>query len=132
MTTTTAETATKLSERVAEEIRVAMTRRRISGRKLAQQLGVSQSWVSYRLTGQQPIDLNDLAAIAGALKVPIIDLIPEEDRSAIAPYLSLAEQPTGNPHHPHGNRPNGHPGGPRHPGNHRTVRVQRPATTTGA
>lgn len=131
MTTTTAETATKLTERVAEEIRVAMTRRRISGRTLAKLLGVSPSWVSYRLTGVQPIDLNDLAAIAAALKVSIISLIPEQDRSAIAPYLPMADQPISNPPHPHGNRPNGHPPASRPPNGRRTVRVPRATTRTG-
>ncbi|WP_422751377.1 helix-turn-helix domain-containing protein [Micromonospora sp. WMMD1219] len=70
-----ARTAT-LSEAVAEEIRVLLTRRRMSGRKLAQMLGVSPSWVSYRLTGQQPIDLNDLQRIADVLGVTVIDLLP--------------------------------------------------------
>jgi transcriptional regulator with XRE-family HTH domain len=102
-----------------------MARRRITGARLARELGVSPAWISYRLTGVQPIDLNDLAAIAGVLKVSIIDLIPEQDRSAMAPYLPVDEQPTSKPHHPHGNRPNGHPPASRPPGVHRTVSVRR-------
>ncbi len=65
-----------LSRRVAEEIRVAMVRRGISGAGLARLLGVSSAWVSYRLTGTQPIDLNDLESIARALEVEIVDLLP--------------------------------------------------------
>jgi len=69
-----------LSERVAEEVRAMLARRRVSGRKLADQLGVSPSWVSYRLTGAQPIDLNDLERIASALNVEVIDLLPRGPR----------------------------------------------------
>jgi transcriptional regulator with XRE-family HTH domain len=65
-----------LTMQVAEEIRVAMLRRRITGAKLAHDLGVSAAWVSYRLTGTQPIDLNDLQRIADVLGVGVIDLLP--------------------------------------------------------
>jgi transcriptional regulator with XRE-family HTH domain len=66
-----------LTEEVAEEIRVAMLRRRMTGAKLAQELGVSAAWVSYRLTGVQPIDLNDLQRIAVVLGVGVLDLMPK-------------------------------------------------------
>jgi len=65
-----------LSDRVAEEVRAMMARRRVSGRELARRLDVSAAWVSYRLTGTQPIDLNDLERIADALGVTVFDLIP--------------------------------------------------------
>lgn len=65
-----------LSARVAEEIRVLLTRRRMSGRKLAEALGVSQSAMSARLTGVTPIDLNDLEKIAAILNVEVLDLLP--------------------------------------------------------
>jgi transcriptional regulator with XRE-family HTH domain len=65
-----------LSDLVAEEVRALMARRKVSGRELADLLGVSPSWISYRLNGKQPIDLNDLERIANALEVPILTLIP--------------------------------------------------------
>lgn len=71
-----ANTGNSLSDAVAEEIRVMMTRRRISGRKLAEELGVSSAWVSYRLTGSQEIGLNDLQRIAEVLDVAVSDLLP--------------------------------------------------------
>lgn len=123
---------TTLTERIAEEIRAWLGRRDMSRAELARQLGVSKMWVSYRLNGAQPIDVNDLAAIARVLKVSVVMLIPEPDRSAIAPYLPLTEEPTSNPHRPPDNRPNGHPSAHRQPGIRRTARVQRPATRTGA
>lgn len=64
-----------LSERVAEEIRVLLARRRMSQAELARRLHVSGAWLNYRLTGKQPIDLNDLQAIADALEVQPIDLL---------------------------------------------------------
>lgn len=57
-----------------------MARRRISGRQLAQQLGVSPAWVSYRLSGSQEIGLNDLQRIATALSVQVGDLLPASAR----------------------------------------------------
>lgn len=65
-----------LTEQVAEEIRVLLTRRRMSGRQLAARLGVSQTWLSSRLVGSTPIDLNDLQRIAEVLQVTPADLLP--------------------------------------------------------
>ncbi|HEY0697216.1 MAG TPA: helix-turn-helix transcriptional regulator [Micromonospora sp.] len=83
--------AVNLSDLVAEEIRAMMARKRISGRQLAQKLGVSPSWVSYRLTGVQPIDLNDLQRIAHALDVIVLNLLP---RQALQPRTSSTEATT--------------------------------------
>jgi len=60
-----------------------MTRRRISGRQLAKELNVSPSWVSYRLSGAQPIDLNDLERIAKALGVSVQSLLPNDPASRV-------------------------------------------------
>jgi transcriptional regulator with XRE-family HTH domain len=65
-----------LSDYVAGEIRAMIGRKRTSGRELAGRLGVSRSWVSYRLTGNTEITLNDLERIADALDVEITALLP--------------------------------------------------------
>lgn len=65
-----------LNAHVAGEIRASMARQRITGRQLAQQLGKSHMWVSYRLTETTPIQLDDLQQIARALEVEITDLLP--------------------------------------------------------
>lgn len=65
-----------LSARVAEEIRAMMGRRNISGRKLAIALQVRPMWVSERLRGITPIDLNDLDRIAKVLRCPVLALFP--------------------------------------------------------
>jgi transcriptional regulator with XRE-family HTH domain len=82
-----------LSVRVAEEIRVMLARRRMSGRELARRLDVSPSWVNYRLTGAQPIDLNDLERISEALGVTVFDLIPRSaGQSDITPRYAQVDQ----------------------------------------
>jgi transcriptional regulator with XRE-family HTH domain len=86
-----------------------MGRRRITGARMARELGVSPAWVSYRLTGQQPIDLNDLAAIAEVLHVDVTDLLPARSRRADTDYYpKLTEAPISRTSRPVDNRPNGH------------------------
>jgi transcriptional regulator with XRE-family HTH domain len=57
------------------EIKVTMVRAGVTGRELARRLGTSQTWVSTRLNGTTPLDLNELQRIANALGVGIIDLL---------------------------------------------------------
>lgn len=123
------ERSATLSQMVAEEIRALMARRRVSGRQLAGELGVSPSWVSYRLTGTQPIDINDLMLIAKALGVGVHDLLPPPDVAAgardprITPeYAHMVDQPAPVIVRPPDNRPNGRPGG----GPARTTYADRP------
>lgn len=66
---------TPLTQRLGLEIKVAMVRRGISGRRLAAALGESQTWVSTRLNGITPIDVNDLERIAEALGTDPAELI---------------------------------------------------------
>ena len=69
-------TETPLSDRVAEEIRVALARTRTSQRALADKLGVNPMWVNDRVNANTEIGLNELERIARALKLPVSDLIP--------------------------------------------------------
>lgn len=96
MSTDVTHDETLLSSRVAEEIRVWMTRRRMSGAALARALNVSTAWVSYRLTGSQEIGLNDLQRIASALEVDPMDLFPRgSDGRLISTASSQADHRTG-------------------------------------
>ena len=65
-----------LSEAVAKEIRVLLVRRDMKQTDLADRMGVSEMWVSRRLRGAQPIDLNDLERFAEALNVEVTELLP--------------------------------------------------------
>jgi transcriptional regulator with XRE-family HTH domain len=107
-----------LSELVAEEVRALMARRQMSGRTLATKLAVSPSWVSYRLSGKQPIDVNDMLLIANALSVGVHDLLPSPEIAAkargpqaSAHYLGVPERTSDHLHRPparpRASRPNG-------------------------
>lgn len=74
--------ATRLTDRVAAEIRAELGRQGITALEIAQRLSVSRSWMSYRLTGQQVIDLDDVEKIAAALGVPISQLLPLDTTGA--------------------------------------------------
>lgn len=62
---------------VAANIRAEISRRRITQLALAQRLGMSPASMSSRLTGQTPIDVNELDAIASELGLPIAALIED-------------------------------------------------------
>ena len=71
-------------------------------------------WVSLRLRGIQPIDMNDLLLFARALGVGVHQLLPSPevvsqaaDSSATVAYLALTEQLTTHTARPPDNRPKG-------------------------
>lgn len=78
----------RLAPAVAEEIRVRMTRRRLSQTELANLLGERQWWVSRRVNGTTPITLDDLERIARALSVAVIELLPEGLRRRTDYYVT--------------------------------------------
>ncbi len=79
----TQDVSTSLNAMVAEEIRALLARRRVKQSQLARHLGVSEQWVSVRLRGVQPIDLNDLARIAEFLGVYPADLLPRSSEGRL-------------------------------------------------
>lgn len=60
-----------VQERVAANVREQLARQRCSGRKAAEALGWRQQFLARRLRGDIPFDVNELAALAGLLKVPV-------------------------------------------------------------
>lgn len=86
----------RLSELVGKEIKVILLRCDMSGRQLAAKLGVSQTWLSSRLAGTTPIDVNDLDEIARALGVPVQALLPVEPGANSpnnSPVIRKADRP---------------------------------------
>lgn len=67
-----------LSQLVGKQIKLKLFLAEMSGRDLAIKLGVSPSWVSYRVSGKQEIGLDDLYRIAKALDVEVSDLMTPE------------------------------------------------------
>lgn len=65
----------RLTTRVAENIKVARIRRGLSGRQLAERLGVSHTWVSVRETGSLSCTLRDIGALAEAMHMSEAELL---------------------------------------------------------
>lgn len=63
--------AGRLSDRVVEAVRVEMARRRVTQTKLADLTGLTQAYISRRMTGETPFDVDDLDKVAVALGVPV-------------------------------------------------------------
>lgn len=68
------ETSAGLREKVAEEVRVLLARKRMSGAALAAAIGKSEMYVSRRMRGEIAFDLDDLQSIAAVLKVQPVQL----------------------------------------------------------
>lgn len=117
-----------LADRVAVEIVAHLARRGHSRAALARALDKSPMWVSERLSGKVQLTINDVALIADALGVGVVDLLPVEDREVTVTYLDalLNSQSTApvSPDRPISGRPPGQSGSSRPPsGPRRTSRV---------
>lgn len=113
--TTTPERSATLTALVAAEIRAALGRLDIKPSQLARRLGENDQWLSTRLKGRTPINVNDLHRIATALGVGVHELLPPPDVAAGATaevmrrYRSRTEQTPAPQSRPRDNRPGGHP-----------------------
>lgn len=70
---------------VAAEVRAEMARQRISQSRVRLALGLSQSAMSRRITGELPFDVGELAALAELLGVPPARFFPASGHSPPAP-----------------------------------------------
>ena len=66
-----------INEYVADALRREAASKRTSGSAMARKSGKTQSWVSNRMTGKVPMDVNDLVVFADLLDVPIKAFIPD-------------------------------------------------------
>lgn len=110
-----------LSVRTAAQIRAVMAYYGTTPTEVARRIGKSAQWMSVRMRGQQPIDLNDLDLIAGALGVGPDELLPRGEVTRGYPAMG----PMTDRRRPADGRPGGRPAGPRGPsGPGRTARVR--------
>ena len=65
---------------VAEELRVQMARKRITGRELSRRLHVSAQWISQRTRGVVPMNTDDIEMIAAALGISVLELLSDAGR----------------------------------------------------
>lgn len=62
---------------VADNIRAELSRQRWSGRKAATALGLTPTYVSRRLSGETPLDANDIYMFAEFLSAPVSKLFEQ-------------------------------------------------------
>lgn len=77
------------AESLAEEVRAVMARKRRRGTELGSVLGLSQSAASRRMSGETPLSVDELLAIAEWLDVPFTDLIPAKAKQVNGSPWSL-------------------------------------------
>lgn len=65
-----------LQLKVAEEVRVVMTRQCRSQTEVAKALGQPQQWLWRRLSGRTPFSVSEFIRIADFLGVEVTDLLP--------------------------------------------------------
>lgn len=87
------QTARQPHEWVADEVRAALARRRISGRQAAREIGWNPNYIARRLDGRTAFDVNDLAALAALLDVPVttffVGLPVKVTKDALSPLTPL-------------------------------------------
>jgi len=72
-------------ERTAATVRAELARQRKSGRELSRALDWSTASTWRRLSGTHPFDINELAAVADFLGVPLSSLISDGATSTAIP-----------------------------------------------
>lgn len=63
------------TQRVAANIRATLARQQMRGRELSRRMGWPSTTGQRRLSGQYPINVEELAAVAAILEVPIAVLL---------------------------------------------------------
>jgi len=86
-------TAIGLSAHVGKEIRKRLIDLDMTQVQLAAKIGENEMWMSRRLRGTQPIDLNDLERIAAVLGVAVTDLLPVREGRVIATAGTPSSEP---------------------------------------
>lgn len=73
-----------LQTRIADEVRIELTRQRLTQAQLAARIGSAQSVISRKLCGKAPITTRDVERWAAALDVPVSRLMPSIDTPVAA------------------------------------------------
>ena len=72
------------TQRIAEEVRVAIARHGGTKVSIAQAIGLSSSQLSRRLSGSIPFSADEIANLAEHLGVPVGDLFPAPASAEVA------------------------------------------------
>lgn len=82
-----------MREYVSEELRVLLARRQLTASRVARELGWQQMYLSRRMTGKTPFDVDDLEALARFLEVDVRTLFPSQGGPgalSLKPHYSTA------------------------------------------
>lgn len=96
-----------LREVVAEEVRAHMGRQRLSAVRLARNTGLSERYLSRRLSAKMPLNLDDMEALASELGVPVLRLFPDAlvaERDVPLPRRPESPRPPARPRQSNGPR----------------------------
>jgi hypothetical protein len=80
---TAPQAVTPMRELIAEEVRALLARRKMSASELARRMGVSQKYMSRRITGETPLDVDDLDMIATVLGVEPTYFFPRQTEGRV-------------------------------------------------
>lgn len=73
--------ASAQAQAVAREIRRELGEHKMSGRELARRIHRSETYVRQRISGEKPLDLNDLEDIAEVLGLDVIILLRKAEQA---------------------------------------------------
>lgn len=73
------------AQRTGANVRAEMARQTMSQAALADRLGMSQSMLSYRLSGKVPFNVDELAQVAAVLDVPTSALLADQPATTSTP-----------------------------------------------
>jgi transcriptional regulator with XRE-family HTH domain len=82
-------------EAIAGEVRAWLARRQLSGRAVAQNLGMTEIYLNRRLRGVVPFNVTDLTAIARMIGVPVTAFfeVPESGETILGFRKSSSSTP---------------------------------------
>lgn len=69
------------AQRSAAEVRAALAREQITRSAVAKHLGHSRAAMTRRLSGEIPLNVNELAALAVLLDVPVSTFLPDPEQA---------------------------------------------------
>lgn len=72
----------KTRERVAEEIRVGLARKKMTQQKLAEKAGLTRLTLSRGLNGHRSFTIDELLAISQVLGIAFANFLPNEEDAA--------------------------------------------------
>lgn len=104
-TTTEAPAVSPTAELMAQEVRAALARRRMSTRELARRTPRGAQYWWRRMSGEVPLDIVDLALIAGALDVSLASLVAPLDARTTERAPAVGEGPAAGVVRPEGFEP---------------------------